>query len=95
MLIQCTKKLLDKLNVKPGAHHSGEDALFSWHANVVTVNRRNAVVLMNDKNRYVIVLYGLRAKDFNKLDELIFDAIQKTFQEEGIKEDVIKHGICK
>ena len=36
--------------------------------------------MVNDKNRYVIVLHGLKAKDFKKLDELILQAIRETFQ---------------
>nr|WP_227002717.1 plasmid pRiA4b ORF-3 family protein [Salicibibacter kimchii] len=35
------------------------------------MSRRKAVVLVNDNNRYVVVLYGLKKKDFQKLDQLI------------------------
>src|SRR5699024_8237482 len=77
MLIQCTKKLLDQLKIKPQAPPEiEEEKLFSWHANLLTINRRKAVVLVNDSNRYVIVLYGLLARNFKKLDELIFEAIR-------------------
>lgn len=88
MLIQSTKKLLDQLNIKP-VEHLEEDILFSWHANLITVKRRKAEVLVNDKNRYVIVLHGLKAKDFNNLDALILQGIRETFQEECIKKDII------
>jgi len=88
MLIRCTKKLLDKLNIKPGENIEG-DSLFSWHANLITMNRRKTVVLVNDKNRYIIVLYGLKAKDFKGLDDHIRQAIRETFQEEGIKDEII------
>lgn len=88
MLIQCTKKLLDELNIKPETQ-AIEEPLFSWHANLITVNRRKTVVLMNDKNRYVIVLHGLKAKDFKELDKYIIQAITETFMEECIKEEII------
>ena len=39
-----------------------------WHTNLIRVNRRKAVVLVNDENRYVIILHGLKAKDFKRLD---------------------------
>lgn len=61
MLIQCTKKLLDELNIKPGALHEPtgeEEPLFSWHANLIKLKRRKAVVLVNDSNKYVLVLFG-------------------------------------
>lgn len=88
MLIQCTKKLLTELKLKP-TPATEEESLFSWHANILTVNRRKTLVLMNDSNRYIIVLYGLKAKDFKKIDELIVQAIREMYQEENIKEEVI------
>jgi len=94
MLIQCTKKLLDELNIKP-VSHIDEEPLFSWHANLMTVNRRKTVVLVNDKNRYVIVLYGLKAKDFKKFDVVIIDAIRETLQDECIKDEIIGEFISK
>lgn len=90
MLIQCTKKLLDELHEKPQTDVDHASPLFSWHAKVITVNRRKAVVVVNDNNRYVVVLYGLKAKDIRKLNELIVHAIRQTFREEGIKDDVIE-----
>lgn len=88
MLIQCTKKLLTELKIKPSPATEAEP-LFSWHANMLTIDHRKTLVLMNDCNRYVIVLYGLKAKDFKKIDELIVQAIRKTYQEENIKDEVI------
>lgn len=92
MLIQCTKKLLDQLKIKPEALIE-EDPLFSWHANLLTLNRRKAVAFVNDKTRYIIVLYGLKAKDFIKLDEIFLQTIRETFREESIKENVIEQFI--
>lgn len=89
MLIQCTKKLLDELKIKP-AERVEQDPVFSWHANLFMVGRKKTIVLVNDLNRYVIVLYGLKAKDMKNLNELILRAIRETFTEESIKEEVIE-----
>ncbi|WP_117170298.1 plasmid pRiA4b ORF-3 family protein [Paraliobacillus sediminis] len=94
MLIQCTKKLLTELKLKPTVA-TEEEPLFSWHANILTVNRRKTLVLMNDSNRYIIVLYGLKAKDFKKIDELIVQAIREIYQKENIKEEVIEAFIAQ
>lgn len=88
MLIQCTKKLLDELKIKP-SEPIEEKPLFSWHANLVIINRRKTMILANDKNRYVIVLNGLKAKDFKKTDEIIVEAIRETFMDECIKDEII------
>ncbi|MHC0037628.1 plasmid pRiA4b ORF-3 family protein [Pseudoneobacillus sp. C159] len=89
MIIQCTKKLLIELKIAPSAV-SEEAELFSWHANIMTMNRRKTVVLMNDSNRYILVLYSLKAKDFKNINELILQAITETFRLEEIKDEVIE-----
>lgn len=89
MLIQCTKKLLNQLKVKPEPGIE-EEALFSWHTNIITVNRRKTVVLVNDKNRYSIVLYGLKAKDLKEFDQHIREAVRRTLEEEYIKDDLVE-----
>lgn len=92
MLIQCTKKLLDQINIEP-VPPIEEEPLFSWHANLLILNRRKTVVLVNDKNRYIVVLHGLKAKDFKKLDEHIINVICETFSKECIKPDTIEQFI--
>ena len=48
------------------------------------------MVLVNDKNRYSIVLYGLKAKDFKEFDQHIREAVRRTLGEECIKDAVIE-----
>ncbi len=89
MLIQCTKKLLDELNMQPMVVQE-ELPLFSWHANIITLNRRKTIVLVNDSNRYIIVLHALKAKDFKNIDEIIINSIRETLQAECIKGEIIE-----
>ena len=88
MLIRCTKKLLDELKVIPESVED-EEPLFSWHANIILVNRRKTVVLMNDLSRYAVVLFGLKAKELKTLNDIAYQGIRETFQAEGIKDEVI------
>jgi len=44
---------------------------------------------MNDYNRYAVVLYGLKAKDFKRFTEIALLGIRETFQAEGISDKVI------
>lgn len=83
---------MDVLKTKP-ISTKDEKPLFSWHANLITINHRKTVVLVNDSNRYTIVLYGLKAKDFKKFDEIIIDAISETFLAEGIKAEIVEQFI--
>jgi len=75
MIIGCTKKLQDEMGITADSGHEEKD-LFCWSAHLVTVNRRKAVVVVNDSNRFGFVLYGLKAKDFKRMDELILQGIR-------------------
>lgn len=84
------KKLLEELGMK-AVQVSMERPLFSWHANLISINRRKTIVLVNDSNRYVIVLYGLKTKDFNNISEIILKAIVETLLDEGIKAEIVEN----
>lgn len=96
MNICVTKKLIDAIPFDIATTNEEEgDPLFSWHANILLIDRRKTLVLMNDKNRYVVALYGMKAQDFKRLDELIPEAIRQAFQAERIREDVIDEYLNK
>ncbi|MGG0642673.1 plasmid pRiA4b ORF-3 family protein [Sporosarcina gallistercoris] len=90
MEIHGTKKLLDAISFSIVTEYVEREPLFSWHANLLVMNRRKTLVLMNDQNRYTVVLHGLKAKDFKRLDELIVEAIRETLKAENIGDDVIE-----
>lgn len=89
MRIGCTKKLLEELNIEPVSPAEEED-FFCWSAHLVIVNRRKAVIIVNDSSRLGFILYGLKAKDFNYLDELILLGIKESLLDEKIKEEIIE-----
>ena len=90
MLIQCTKKLLDELKIKPAEPPTDAERLFSWHANIMLIGRKKTLVLVNDRNRFTVVLFGLKAKHMKKIQQLMKDAIRETLQAEGIKDEFIE-----
>lgn len=89
MQIGCTKKLLDTLAV-PLSDQTETNDLFCWSANLITINRKKAVVVVNDSNRFGFVLYGLKAKDFKGLKTHIENGIRRCLGHENIKEEVIQ-----
>ncbi|WEG13402.1 plasmid pRiA4b ORF-3 family protein [Pullulanibacillus sp. KACC 23026] len=93
MYIQATKKLLDQLEIKGASPTREEEALFTWHANLITINRRKTVVLVNDASRYCLVLYGMKKKDWESWETLILSAIRKVLLDEGISEEVVERYI--
>ncbi len=95
MLIQCTKALLDKIHVAPGEllPPGGEDlpdSLRAWHANLISINRRKAIILMNNQTRYPVVIYRPKPRDFGRFKELIKQAIVTALHMEGFSREVIE-----
>ncbi|WP_295093962.1 plasmid pRiA4b ORF-3 family protein [uncultured Catenibacterium sp.] len=99
MYIQCTKALLDKLKIEKSellpveSCEEGAEGFYSWHAHFITINRRKAIVCMNNLTRYTIVLYRPKAKDMMELESRIKEGIRTAFCEEGISEVVINEYI--
>ncbi len=95
MLIQCTKSLIEKLGIQKNELKSPEGfeqfpaSLKAWHANLVNLNRRKAIVLMNNETRYPIVIYRPKPKDFSRIRELIVEAIRTALRMEGVRKDII------
>ena len=95
MIIQCTKKVLDTLNVDasqlvaPDGFDQYPESLFGWHANIVTIYRRKVLVLMNNETRFPVVINRLLKKDLANVEELIHEAIRVALRMEGVSETVI------
>jgi hypothetical protein len=89
LTICCTKKLLDELKLKPCDMTEGKP-FFSWYANLLTLHRRKAVLLLNERSRYPILIYGLKAPNFKQLDKLILDALKTVFLAEGISPEIVE-----
>lgn len=101
MLIQCTKALLDKIEIKgselasPNGNEEFPNSFMAWHANFVSIERRKAIVLMNNETRYPVVIYRPSKKDFSKIKELIYEAITEALRMEGVRKEVIEAYMAK
>lgn len=96
LILEVTKKLENELKVN--THNvipMEEDKFYSWHANIFMFNRRKCIILMNDKTRYSIVLYGLKKEQFKNLQSVISDAIVENFTEEGFDAKLIEDYVQK
>ena len=96
MYLQCTKKMLDKMDRKkiemlPAADcDDGAGGFYSWHVNYITINRKKAIVCMNNLTKYPIVLYRPKAKDIAQLEERVKEGIRAAFRIEGVPESHIE-----
>lgn len=96
MIIQCTKALLDKLGIQnsdllsPEGYEQFPESLMGWHANLIKMNRKNVMILMNNESRYPIVIYGLVKKDIENIASVIQEAVRVALQMEGVKDSIIE-----
>ena len=96
MLLGCTKKLADTMKIKlPTDNPVPINHLYSWHATLFVFGRRKGVLLMNDKTRYCVVLYGMKAEHFKRFDSIVMAAIEETFLAEGLAPDVVERYISR
>ena len=87
MIINCTKKLQDELKIKP-EKLDVISSFFSWHANIIRVNRRKTIVAMNDASGYTIVIHGIVAKDLKNLEVLILESIRTTLIRDCVNPEI-------
>ena len=90
MIIGCTKKALDYIGVCIVEEKRQTDPLFSWTANLMIVNRRKTLVVMNDKAKCCFVLYGITAKNIPQIQKLILDGIRTMMASEYISDEIIE-----
>ncbi|MDP4489028.1 hypothetical protein QDG88_13980 [Pseudoalteromonas piscicida] len=86
----CTQKLIVKLPVNDGVIPACSNAkltdlstpdthpLSDWHANLLTIQRRNCVLLIHNQTRFPVFMIGLTKPDFAKLDFLFADSFMNT-----------------
>ena len=91
MLIQCTKKVLDRLHVDAKAISSKENAaddFYCWHANIITADRRKVLLFMNNSTRLAIICYRPKPSAYKKMDEYLAAGIRELFGTLGVHPDV-------
>lgn len=90
MIIECTKKLADAMKIKVKPYDvANAESFYEWHANLFMFDRRKGILLMNNKTRYCIVLYGVKLEHFKRFDKVVLDSISETFLAEGFDENII------
>ena len=74
MILHCTKKLYTKLPEKVKATEQPATAIgiqaqwLNWHANLITIQRRQCVIAVHDATRFTLFIPCLTKKDFANLD---------------------------
>lgn len=96
MLIHCTKKVLDAARITDAGNDpeyadlTDKDLLFSWHANVVTIDRRKVLFFINDLTGISVIFYRPKAADYRHLEAILTEGVTTFMKQLGFREDVIQ-----
>jgi hypothetical protein len=90
MQIGLTKKLADYAGIKIAPADLSVDPLFSWSANLLTIHRKKTIVCMNDASRFAFILYGVKAADMKRLDQLMLNGIRSCMAPEAINPEFVE-----
>lgn len=103
--LHCTKKLLAKLPTDEQGYLSlsrthdtlerkeshAPSPLSGWHANLLTIQRRNCVLLIHDTTRFPLFIPALTKPGFAKLDYWFGDALMNTLMKCGASGEQMEH----
>lgn len=96
--LHCTQKLLAKLPLdatgrlkhkRPlpqAANDEAESPLSGWHANLLTIQRRNCVLFIHNSTRFPVLATCLTKPDFAELDWWFQDGLMNTLLKCGATE---------
>ncbi len=86
MRIACTLKVIDKWRLKP--QKTTNEPFHSWHANLIKVNHRQSLLLMNDETKYCALIYNVARVRAGALGDKIVEAIKRAFLAEGYRSEI-------
>ena len=87
-----TKKLLAKMpaQTKPGPEDilaAPQSKLGSWHANLLTIQRRNCLLFVHDQTRFPVFIPALTKPHFAIIDRFFDDALMNTLLKCGATQE--------
>ncbi|MFC7319515.1 DUF6933 domain-containing protein [Halobacillus campisalis] len=90
-VIGTTEKLYKEINKKTEAVTKYEEvpAIYKWQANLITINRRKCLIIMNNETGINLVLFGLRKQQFENLDNVIKGSLKQLLQLIKVEDQII------
>ncbi|MYL49663.1 hypothetical protein GLV98_09195 [Halobacillus litoralis] len=90
-VIGATKKLQNEIDqpIEEVEEYTDVPEIYQWHANIVTINRRKCLLLMNNATGLNLTLFGLRKQQFQHLDSVIKGSLKQLFQLLGVEKEIV------
>ncbi|MFG6147168.1 DUF6933 domain-containing protein [Halobacillus sp. B23F22_1] len=90
-VIGATQKLTKEINkeLETPEQYKEIPAIYKWHANLITVNRRKCLIIMNNQTGINLILFGLRKQQFENLNSVIKGSLKQLLQLVKVEEEII------
>ncbi|SDS75675.1 hypothetical protein SAMN05444162_2200 [Paenibacillaceae bacterium GAS479] len=69
--------------------NENSSSLFSWHANIIKLNNRKYIVIVNGLSRVSVILGGIRSAQLPKLIQTFSTTLLEYLKSEGIEPKLI------
>lgn len=83
-------RLKSKRGLPYAANDAAESPLSGWHANLLTLQRRQCVLFVHDTTRFPVFVPALKKDDFAELDFWFTDGLMNTLLKMGADEAVME-----
>lgn len=93
MHLHCTHALANKLS-SPTVDRVPEAAWASWHGHLLRFDRRQCVMFCHDRTRYVMLLPGVRAKQFAELERWHRELLAACLAAQGLGDEAIVNAMA-
>ncbi|MBR2812513.1 MAG: plasmid pRiA4b ORF-3 family protein, partial [Solobacterium sp.] len=67
-----------------------ESDFFSWHANIITVDRHKILLFVNNSTRLAIIIARPKASDYKQIETILENGIRTLFAKLGVHPEVIE-----
>ncbi|MGB5823662.1 MAG: hypothetical protein WBH44_06275 [Proteocatella sp.] len=89
MQVCCTKKLIAVSGVNVDVDQQEKEKFYVWSANIISLDFRKVLVVVNDCTQFGFVMYGIELEEFEKLEPIIKTGIRRALEEENIEYSLI------
>jgi hypothetical protein len=93
--VHCTKKLFEQLSISRLGN--GEtcatlqaNPLLNWHSNIVTIQRKQNLVFINDATRYAVFIPCVIKSDLTRLPILFQDVFINSLLKAGLSSELVE-----
>jgi hypothetical protein len=87
-VIRCTSKLLANIDDPPVAAAAvASSAIGDWYSHIFTVERRKAILFINEPTLFVCLAIGVTKLDYRRIIPFFLDLLKRTLHQEGFDKD--------